>query len=239
MRNKFKNILVKIFTLIKKNKEQIILWLLLIFLTFIAYQYFNKYFYSFKDPEKVKKIIMSYGKYSMPAFIILQFLQVAVFFIPGEIIQISGGFIYGTWYGGLLSIIGISLGSMFAYSASHYYGRPLLIKIINRENLNFFDKVSSYGKIDYVVFLLYLIPGIPKDALAYICGVSKLNLKKFLFLSTLGRVPGIFVSTYFGANINSGNNEVLIFIVILMSLLFFIGIYKGDKIIKSIVKKGK
>ncbi|MDF2883018.1 MAG: associated Golgi protein [Clostridiaceae bacterium] len=235
MGKEFKNI----FALIKKNKDQIIFWLFLIFLFYSAFQYFNKYFYEFKDPERVKKIIMSYGKYSMLAFLILQFIQVAVFFIPGEIIQISGGFIYGTWSGSLISMIGISIGSIFAYSVSHYYGRPLLIKIINKKNINFFDKVSNYGKIDYVVFLLYLIPGIPKDALAYICGVSKLNLRKFIFLSTLGRVPGVIVSTYFGANINSGNNGVLIFIAILMSLLFSVGIYKGDKIIKSIVKRGK
>lgn len=235
MGNEIKNV----FVIIKKNKERIVLWLFLIFLVYAAFLYFNKYFYEFKNPEKVKGIIMSYGRYSMFAFLALQFLQVAVFFIPGEIIQISGGFIYGTWSGALLSIIGISIGSIFAYSVSHYYGRPLIIKIIDKKNIRFFDKVSNYGKIDYVVFLLYLIPGIPKDALAYICGVSKLNLKRFIFLSTLGRVPGVIVSTYFGANINNGNEGMLIFIAILMSLLFLVGIYKGDKIVKSIVKRGK
>lgn len=235
MGNEFK----KIFSIVKKNKDRIVLWLFLIFLAYGAFLYFNKYFYEFKDPEKVKTIIMSYGRYSIFAFLTLQFLQVAVFFIPGEIIQISGGFIYGTWYGALISIIGISIGSIFAYSVSHHYGKPLLTKIIHKKNISFFDKVSNYGKIDYVVLLLYLIPGIPKDALAYICGVSKINLKKFIFLSTLGRIPGVIVSTYFGANINNGNNGILIFISVLMCLLFIVGIYKGDKIIKSIVKRGR
>lgn len=235
MGKEFKNI----FAVIKKNKVKIVLCLLLIFSAYVAFQYFSKYFYEFRDEEKVKTIIMSYGKYSVFAFLALQFLQVAVFFIPGEIIQISGGYIYGTWYGALISIIGISLGSIFAYSISHYFGKPLLNKIVHKKNISFFDKVSNYGKIDYVVFLLYLIPGIPKDALAYICGVSKINLKKFICLSTLGRIPCVVVSTYFGANINSGKNGMLIFISVLMCLLFLVGIYKGDKIIKGMVRKGK
>lgn len=221
---------------LSKNKSYIILGLIFIFLIFMAYEYYHRYFLLFKDPAKLKKIIMSYGKYSVLAFFILQVTQVVAFFIPGEIVQIAGGYIYGTTFGSGLSLLGITTGSIMVYFISNFYGKPLIDKIISDKDLKFFQRVLNLGKINSIVFLLYLIPGIPKDVLAYICGVSNITFKNFIFYSTLGRIPGIFVSAYFGAKINSGNRITLVAIGIIAVVLFLIGIFKGEKIISSIVR---
>lgn len=221
---------------VSKNKSYIILGVIFIFLTFIAYEYYHRYFLLFKDPVKLKKIIMSYGKYSIFAFFILQITQVVAFFIPGEIVQIAGGYIYGTLWGSILSLLGITTGSIIVYVISNFYGKPLINKIISDKDLKFFQRVLNLGRVNFIVFLLYLIPGIPKDVLAYICGVSSITFKNFIFYSTLGRMPGIFISAYFGAKINSGNHITLVFIGILAVVIFIIGIFKGEKIVASIVK---
>jgi uncharacterized membrane protein YdjX (TVP38/TMEM64 family) len=82
-----------------------------------------------------------------------------------------------------------------------------------------------------------LIPGIPKDVLAYICGISDITFKNFMLYSTLGRIPGIFISTYFGSRMYAGHKGILIAIAVIMSILFVIGVFKGEKIVKSLVKK--
>lgn len=222
-----------------KNRAYIILIVLAVLLVFVGYEYYHEYFDKLKDPRAVKKLILSYDKYSVFAFLTLQIIQVVAFFIPGEIIQIAGGYIFGTFLGGVISLIGITLGSIFVYSISNFYGKPFIKKIISKKHLNFFDKILKLGSINYIVFLLYLIPGIPKDVLAYVCGISDISFKNFVIYSTLGRIPGIFISTFFGSNINTGHRGMLIAIAVFMSVFFIIGVFKGERIIKALVKKEK
>ena len=85
--------------------------------------------------------------------------------------------------------------------------------------------------------LLYLIPGIPKDVLGYICGISDISFKDFIVYSTIGRIPGIFISAYFGSRMYSGHKGALIAIAVIMSILFIVGVFKGEKIVKLMIKK--
>ncbi|MEY7999759.1 TVP38/TMEM64 family protein [Clostridium sp. Mt-5] len=218
-------------------KSYLVLGVILVILLIAAYEYYYKYIYIFRDPNKIKNIIMSYGRYGISVFLFIQILQVIAFFIPGEIIQIAGGYIYGTLFGSILSIIGITAGSIIDYSVSRIYGKPLINKIISKRHLRFFDKILQLGSVNYIVFLLYLIPGIPKDILAYMCGISSISLRNFVLCSTFGRLPGIIISTYFGSKIYSGNKIVLIIIAVMMTSLFAIGVLKGEKIIAKTVKK--
>ncbi|NFA61484.1 TVP38/TMEM64 family protein [Clostridium sporogenes] len=231
-----KNTINIIKKLLIQNKGSIVLSLFFLFIIFVGYIYY-KNFTVLKDPKNIKNIILSYGNYGIVVFLLFQIIQVVAFFIPGEVIQISGGYIYGTLFGSIYSLIGITLGSVFVFLLSHIYGRPLVHKIICKKDLKFFDRLLNIGSIKLIVFLLYLIPGIPKDALGYICGISDIKFKDFFVLSTLGRIPGVLASTYFGANIHSGNKSVLIIVGVVSSLLFIIGVLKGEKIIKKIGEK--
>ncbi|KEI95301.1 membrane protein [Clostridium botulinum A2B7 92] len=217
------------------NKGSIILSLFFLFIIFIGYIYY-KNLAVLKDPKNIKNIILSYGSYGIIVFLIFQIIQVVAFFILGEVMQIAGGYIYGTLLGSVYSLIGITLGNVFVFLLAHIYGKPLVHKIISKKDLKFFDRMLNIGSIKLIVFLLYLIPGIPKDALGYICGISDIKLKKFFILSTLGRIPGVLASAYFGANIHTGNKSVLIIVGVVSSLVFIIGVLNGEKIIKKIGK---
>lgn len=229
----------KIKSTVSPRKSYLAVAIVLAFLIIAAYFYFSKYIYLFNDQNKLKAEIMSYGEYSIFAYIILQAMQVIAFFIPGEIIQIAGGYIFGTLKGSVFSIIGITIGSAFIYGISNLFGRPLVNRIISKKHLELFEKILKLGSINYVVFLLYLIPGIPKDVLGYICGISNITFKNFITYSTLGRIPAIIVSAYFGAGIDKGKPEVLFFIGVISTVLFIIGVFKGERLIKSLVKKEK
>lgn len=224
---------------ISPRKSCIAAAVILIFLCAAAYIYFNKYFYLFADPKKLKALIMAYGQFSVPAFLVLQMLQVIAFFIPGEIIQIAGGYIFGTFYGTVLSLAGITAGSAVIYGVSSLFGRPMVRRIISKRHLELFEKILQIGSINYVVFLLYLIPGIPKDVLGYICGFSEITFKNFMIYSTLGRIPAIIASAYFGAGILTGSRNQLMLIGVISTLLFIVGVFKGEKLVRSLVGKEK
>lgn len=207
------------------------------FLVYSGYEYYCRYFNTLRNPSMLKKVIMSYGKYSVFAFIMLQIIQVVAFFIPGEIIQIAGGYIYGTLFGSLISFAGITIGSALVYILSHNFGKPLVDKIVPAKTNNFFKEISGSKKINIIVFIIYLIPGMPKDVMAYICGISDINLKFFLVCSSAGRLPGIIISAYFGHNVILRNWFAIIFIAVTMTALFMFGALKGEKIIRKLTQK--
>ena len=218
------------------QKQYIVLLAVLLFFAYIGYEYYFKYSYILKNPNRLKEIVLSYGNFSVLVFIFMQILQVVVFFIPGEFIQVAGGYIFGTFSGGIISLIGITLGSTMVYIMTNYYGKPFVEKLLLKKEVKFFKKILEVGSKKIVVFMFYFIPGIPKDALTYICGVSKISIKDFFIYSTLGRIPCIFISSYFGEKIYVGDVRSLITIGVIMSILFLVGIFKGNIIIKTLFK---
>jgi len=224
---------------LSEYKQYIVLSVFLLFFIYIGYEYYFKYSYIFKNPNVLKEVIRSYGKFSVLVFILMQVIQVVVFFIPGEFIQVAGGYIFGTFLGGIISLMGITLGSIIVYFIASSYGRPFVEKILLHKKVKFFKKILKAGSKKNVVFMFYLIPGIPKDALTYICGVSDISVKDFFIYSTLGRIPGIFISSYFGQKIYNWDVASLVTIGITMTVLSLIGILKGNTIIKAIIKKKK
>ncbi|MBV4426049.1 TVP38/TMEM64 family protein [Clostridium tyrobutyricum] len=225
-----------LFKNIKRFKNYIILAILIAFFILVGYEYYFKYMKIINNPKMLKSIILSYGRYGVLAFFTLEILQVVVFFIPGEFVQIASGYIYGSFFGTILSVVGITLGSVIAYTVSKIYGRPFIEKITSKNKLKFFTKILNSKNINFLVFLLYLIPGIPKDILSYICGVSRMNLREFFIYSTLGRLPGIIISSYFGSKLYSGNKFVIVIISVSMVLLFLMGFLKGEKALLRISK---
>jgi len=226
-------------TKILEHKQYVVLSVVLLFFIYIGYEYYFKYSYILENPNILKEVVLSYGSFSIIVFIFMQILQVVIFFIPGELLQVAGGFIFGTFSGGIISLLGITLGSIMVYTISDSYGKPLVEKLILKKEVRFFKKILDVGSKRIVVFMFYLIPGIPKDALSYICGVSNISFKDFVIYSTLGRIPCIFISAYFGEKIYMGDVTSLITIGITMSILFAIGIFRGNDIIKTFFRKKK
>lgn len=129
----------------------------------------------------------------------LQFLQVVIFAIPGEFTQIAAGYVFGTWWGFLYSIVGILLGSAFDFGFARVVGRPVVQRVLGPERLARIDRSLQSRKGLVAMFVLFLIPGMPKDAMSYGAGLTALRLPVFVVVSTLARMPALLLSTMFGA----------------------------------------
>jgi uncharacterized membrane protein YdjX (TVP38/TMEM64 family) len=211
---------------VKKYRTLIFMATLIIIALILGYKY-RQYMCMLKNPEEFKNFIVSFGYYGIFVFVLSQFLQVAIFFIPGEIVQVAGGWIYGTLGATILSLIGIIIGSMFLFLLSRKYGRPFVEKFIPEKQLESIETVLSSKRLNLIVFLIYLLPGMPKDAIIFVCGISKISLKEFLIYSILGRIPTLALSCYLGSNMLSCNKILLFFMILVIVIIFLIGVFKG------------
>jgi len=131
----------------------------------------------------------------------IQFLQVVIFVIPGEITQVAAGYVFGAWFGFLYSVLGIMLGSAFDYSFARLVGRPVVEKLLGSERLERIDATLESRRGKYALFVLFLIPGMPKDAMSYGAGLTRWRLGEFVLVSGLARTPALLFSTLFGSQL--------------------------------------
>jgi len=149
------------------------------------------------DRKRIKSFLDSLGPVSFLGFIFLQILQVVAAPIPGEVTGFIGGYIYGPALGILLSTIGLTIGSLAAFMLSRMFGRPFVEKFVKKETVAKYDYLLHH-KGAFLVFLLFLIPGTPKDFLCYILGLGHLSTREFFVISTVGRFGGTALLTIGG-----------------------------------------
>lgn len=184
----------------------------------------------FKSRDHLKELILDSGFWGPLFFIGLQILQVVVAVIPGELTQLAGGWIYGTWMGSLYSIIGITIGSIFNFYVARVLGTAFVAAVAGKKNLEKFEAFINTPRIYEVLFLLYLIPGMVKDVLAYIAGLSRMKLWGFLAICVLGRLPSLVVSSYMGESFGDENWLALWISGGLAVVLFTLGFFFRNQI---------
>jgi uncharacterized membrane protein YdjX (TVP38/TMEM64 family) len=130
-------------------------------------------------------------------FIGLQALQVLAAPIPGEVTGFVGGMFFGAFWGIVYSTIGLTIGSWAAFMLARLLGRHLIEVFVNPETIRRYDYVMKHKGL-VLAFLLFLIPGFPKDILCYILGLGHMGQRDFLVVSTAGRLLGTTLLTIGG-----------------------------------------
>jgi uncharacterized membrane protein YdjX (TVP38/TMEM64 family) len=150
--------------------------------------------------------------------IAVQFLQVAIAVIPGEITSFAAGYVFGVWRGFLYSAIGITLGSAFNFWFARLVGRPMLERLISKDTLARIDRSLASARSKSAMFLLFLLPGLPKDILCYAAGFSGMSIFEFVVVSGLARSPALLASVLIGAGVSRGDYRSVIAIALLVLL---------------------
>jgi uncharacterized membrane protein YdjX (TVP38/TMEM64 family) len=175
---------------------------LLLYFYHEAYHGFREALRFFSSRTRVSAYIASFGPYAPPVFIGLQFLQVAIAPIPGELSGIIGGYIFGTAAGFLYSTTGLTLGSWVAFMISRRFGLPIVRRFVGKETMDKFDYLMEHQGALFS-FIFFLIPGLPKDSLCYLLGLSPMHVLTFLVVSTIGRIPGTLLLSMQGEAIRA------------------------------------
>ncbi len=196
----------------------------------------------FASSERLREAVARYGGWGPLVFVALQTVQVIVFWIPGEIAQMAGGYLFGVLEGTLLSAIGIALGSLVDFSLARTLGKRFVAGLFGAARLDRFDKIRTSPRAEAFFFLLFVIPGIPKDLLCFVAGLSAMRPLGFLAVSMVGRLPGIVGSSVMGAAAADGRGDLFIGVGIVATVLFIAGILGRDRIhdvVSSLAARGR
>ena len=151
----------------------------------------------FTDRQRLVNFINKHRAYAAFIFIGFQTLQVIAAPVPGEVTGFVGGVFFGAGWGILYSTIGLTLGSWIAFVLARLAGRPLVQMVVNPDTIKRYDYVMKHKGL-FLAFLMFLIPGFPKDILCYLLGLGHMSQRHFLLVSTSGRLLGTTLLTLGG-----------------------------------------
>ncbi len=160
------------------------------------------------DREQIRDLIASFGSSAPPIFIFLQILQVIFAPVPGEATGFIGGYLFGTMPGFIYSTIGLTLGSWLNFMIGRFLGVRYVRKLIPSHQLEKIDAMLKRQGI-IIIFILFLIPGFPKDYLCLALGLTALPLKLFILMAAIGRMPGTMALSVQGAFLYEKNYALL------------------------------
>ena len=183
----------------------------------------------YSSSDKLSKFLQSLGPYSPAVFVLLQILQVIAAPIPGELTGVAGGYVYGETFGFILSTVGLAIGSWVAFELASILGRPFVERFVSQEVLHKFDFLTTNTGAT-LCFLLFLIPGFPKDYLCYLLGLSRMKLSTFLIVSIIGRIPGTYFLTMQGAKFRNEEYYQLVAFTVASAVILLVAYLYKDKI---------
>lgn len=181
----------------------------------------------------VKGVLMTLG---------LQILQIIVAVIPGQPMEIISGMLYGTWGGMLLCLVGIFIGTEIVFFLTRRIGMSFIQLFFSKEQIIKIKKKKIFKnpkKLELFMFIMFVIPLIPKDIFIYVAGISPVNPKRFLAIATIARIPGLFITVYAGNRLSEGNFIIAVLLVVMFIVLGILGYKISDKAEERIESKIK
>ena len=192
-----------------------------------AYQFLVRLYV---DKRFLKHSLREWGVLAPVIFVGLQTLQVIIAPIPGDVTGVLGGFAFGQWLGFLYSTIGLTMGSLFAFWLGRRLGAPFIRRVTGPDVWKRLDfVVEAEGAI--LCFIIFLVPGLPKDTLCYLFGVSPIPFWVFALVSTLGRMPGTWVLSAGGAKAAAAQYVQLLLLVAVVAALIVPLYYYRSRIV--------
>lgn len=155
------------------------------------------------------------GLVGLALFFGLQILQVVVAVLPGEPVELMAGLLYGTWGGLMVCLVGVALSTLIVY----YCVRAAGAKAIDPSTLKKYRFLRDEAHVKLFLFVLFFIPGTPKDVLIYLGPFLPVKPFHFLLLATIGRIPSILTSTFSGRQFAVGSWQVSLVVIIVTGVL--------------------
>lgn len=160
-----------------------------------------------------QKEIINLGFEGVLIIIGLIFVQIFLVIMPGEPVEILCGMCYGPIRGMLVCFLGMFLSTCIIFFSVKKFGRDFIYSFISEEKLRKIENTKIWNdkrKLEFILFMAFFIPGIPKDVFVYIGGLLPINTLSFLAISTFARFPSIISSTIAGSNLIYGNWGIIV-----------------------------
>ena len=183
--------------------------------------------------DDFREYIRSFGALGPLVLLGLQILQVFIALIPGELVETAAGYVLGPWLGTAVCYLGIAFASSLIFPLTRRYGVKLVEVFVSREKINELRFLNTAQKRNMLIFLIFFIPGTPKDLLTYFVGLTDIRLRTFLLLSMVARVPSVFSSTFGGHLLGEENYWGAVILYGITGLLSVLGMVAYNRHVKK------
>ena len=217
-----------------KKKRVLILGALFVLLVAGLTVFLFPYVQKLRDPQVqllVETWVRKVGVLGWLAMFGVQMLQVVIAFIPGEPVELIAGALYGAAGGLALCTLGCVTASALIFLLSKRLGKSVLDSLFGAEKVKDWKWLYDSQRMELVTFILFLIPGTPKDMLTYVVGVTNMRVGKFLLISSLARIPSVLSSTMIGSSLRQGNWVLTLVVFIITAVIGVVGITCKDRMI--------
>ena len=169
----------------------------------------------FSDTEALKAFVDEHFIIGMILMIFICAFQVIVALIPGELLEIAAGYVFGSVFGAFLCLVGTMIGSVTAIMIVRKFGRRFVESLYPREKIDALPILREHKKRNVLTAMLFLIPGTPKDLFTYVIGLTDMSIATYILITSLARFPSIIMSTVGGNALGDDKfiQAVVIFII--------------------------
>ena len=167
------------------------------------------------QPELFRDWVDSHGVFGRLAFLGMMMFQVFVAIIPGEPLEIGAGYAFGVLEGTALCLLATTLASGVIFLIVKKYGMKFVTLFVAEEKIRSLKFLRNTQRLEFIVFLLFFIPGTPKDVLTYMVGLTPMKLRVWLLITTVARIPSVVTSTIGGDAL--GTQEYLFAVIVFVA----------------------
>lgn len=182
------------------------------------------------DGQALRAFVAQYGVWAPLVLVGLQALQVVVAPVPGQVLAVAAGYLFGVWWGTAYNMVGIALGSTAAFWLSRRFGRPYVERLVTDDALARFDATSSEHARS-VLFLAFLVPGLPDDVLCFAGGLTRVPLWQLVVLAVVGRLPGFLLANVVGDLLGTGRAGMAVVVATLVLAVSVLGYLNRDRLL--------
>lgn len=229
-----------------KNFKKIITIIIIVFLVGLTIYLFPvmENLSTIEGQQEFKQMVSNSGIVGFLALFGLQLAQIFLIIIPGEPLEILAGMCYGSVGGTIFIMVSACIISTIIFLLVRKYGKKFVYEFCDKEKIDKIENSKLFQnpqKIEFILLILFLIPGTPKDLLVYISGLLPIKPLKFILISTFARFPSVISSTLVGANIVGGNWKigVILYVTIVLAvgaIVLIINKFDKDEITKQAIK---
>ena len=177
----------------------------------------------FQDTNILRDLVEEHPILGGALMVLISALQVVIALIPGEIVELAAGYVFGAWMGALLCLGGIVLGSVCSILLARRLGRRLVESLYPKEKLDALPILHDPKKRNPLVAILFLIPGTPKDLLTYVIGLTEMSIPLYILLTTACRFPSVLISTMSGDALGDDRLLKAVYLLIATGVVSIIG----------------
>jgi uncharacterized membrane protein YdjX (TVP38/TMEM64 family) len=189
----------------------------------------DRYLGVLTDAEQARAFVRSYGPLAPLVLIGLQAAQVVLAPIPGQVLAVVGGYLFGAWLGTFYNMVGITIGSTIAFWLSRRYGRSYVESIVDEDALAAFDGIDDdHARV--ALFLVFLLPGLPDDVICFAGGLTKLPLWQLVVIAVVGRTPSFLLVNVLGDLLWTQQYGAAAVLALALTAVSIAGYLKRDRI---------